>query len=40
MLCGLWIGVDMSVRVSNTGGPLKCPDCWMIRERARRIVFQ
>lgn len=41
MLCGLIIGVELSMpRISNTGGPLKCLDCWMIRERMRRTVFQ
>jgi hypothetical protein len=40
MLCGYFISVDTSARVSATGGPLKCPDCWMILERNRRTVFQ
>jgi hypothetical protein len=40
MLCGHFISVNESVKVSATGGPLKCPDCWMILERARRTVFQ
>ncbi len=40
MLCGYFISVDASTQVSNTGGPLKCPDCWMILERMRRTVFQ
>lgn len=40
MLCGYFISVDSSARVSAHGGPLKCPDCWMILERKRRTVFQ
>lgn len=41
MLCGLWIGVEGSkVKIQNSWGPTKCPDCWIIYERQRRTVFQ
>ena len=40
MLCGLFISVEVSARVSANGGPLKCADCWMRLERKRRTVFQ
>ncbi len=40
MLCGLFVSVNSNCRVSSTGGPIKCPDCWMILERTRRTVFQ
>lgn len=40
MLCGLRISVNGTYRVSNNWGPLKCADCWMVRERQKRTVFQ
>ena len=41
MLCGYFISVEqMGVKIQNSWGPSKCPDCWMLYERRRRTVFK
>ncbi len=41
MLCGKNISIEpSSVKVSRIWNNRRCPDCWIIHEKMRRMIFQ